>query len=319
MAVLPGEGGLTILMAMATIRLLAFLASGASYLLIVLGGWVRITGSGMGCGDHWPLCNGRLIPPLNDPATLIEWTHRLVALGVSLLVVGVAVAALLRRETPGVMGPKGPLRPALLAVGLLVTQVLLGAVTVWLELPPAAVILHLGAAMAMVAVLLVAGLRAGGHQPAAVPPGGRSLWRSAVVAAGLGGLAVLMGGLTANSGAGGACLGFPLCNGEIFPSGSNGGLAHIHWFHRLVAYALTLHLIGVVVQAVRRSSPSAIQRSAIAALTITVIQIVVGAGMMLSLLQPHWRATHVAAGTAVWMALVVFAWFTRPAPTAGAT
>jgi cytochrome c oxidase assembly protein subunit 15 len=300
---------------MKTIRLLAFIASGASYLLVVLGGWVRITGSGMGCGDHWPLCNGHIIPPLDDVATFIEWAHRLVALGVSILVVGVAVAALLRRETPGVAGPRGPLRPALLAVALLVVQVLLGAVTVWLELPAAAVILHLGAAMAMLAVLLVVGLRAGAHQPAAVPAGGRRLWRSALGAAGLAAVAVLLGGLTANAGAGGACLGFPLCSGEIFPSG---GLAQIQWLHRLVAYALTLHLIGVVAQTVRRKSAPAIQRSAMVALAITVIQIVVGAAMILSLLQPHWRATHVAAGTAVWMALVVFAWFTRPAPGAPA-
>ncbi|MCH7779099.1 MAG: COX15/CtaA family protein, partial [Gemmatimonadetes bacterium] len=62
---------------MQIIRFLAFVASGASYLLIVLGGWVRISGSGLGCGDDWPLCNGRIIPQLSDMATLIEWAHRL--------------------------------------------------------------------------------------------------------------------------------------------------------------------------------------------------------------------------------------------------
>ncbi len=265
----------------------------------------------MGCGDSWPLCNGRLIPPLSDTATFIEWSHRLVALVVSLLVVGVVALAYARRNHAGVSGRGGALRPAVLAVVLLVIQVLLGAVTVWLELPPATVILHLGTAMAMVAVLMVVGFRAGTYVPDPGPAPLR-LRRSALVALGLGGLAVLMGGLTANSGASAACLGFPLCSGELFPTQANGGLSHIHWFHRLVAYALTLHLTGIVVAVVRRKAPvsAPIQKAAIVALGVTWLQIAVAAGMMFSLLQPHWRAMHVAAGTAVWMALVALAWFT---------
>jgi heme A synthase len=43
-------------------RRLAWTAAGCTYLLIILGAVVRITGSGMGCGEHWPLCNGRLLP-----------------------------------------------------------------------------------------------------------------------------------------------------------------------------------------------------------------------------------------------------------------
>ena len=117
-------------------------------------------------------------------------------------------------------------------------------------------------------------------------------------------------------GASAACLGFPLCSGELFPS-ANGGLSHVHWFHRLVAYALTLHLTGIVIAVVRQKAfvPAPIQKAAIVAWGATVLQIVVAAGMMFSLLQPHWRATHVAAGTAVWMALVAFAWFTSERET----
>src|SRR5947208_943505 len=55
---------------------LAWLAATCTYLLIVLGAIVRITGSGLGCGEHWPLCNGRLLPLLDLP-TLIEYGHRL--------------------------------------------------------------------------------------------------------------------------------------------------------------------------------------------------------------------------------------------------
>lgn len=263
----------------------------------------------MGCGDDWPLCNGRLIPSLSNTATFIEWSHRLVALVVSLLVVGVAALAYARRNDAGVSGRGGALRPAVLAAVLLVIQVLLGAVTVWLELPPSTVMLHLATAMAMVAVLMVVGFRAGTYVPDPALAD-RRWWRGALVALGLGGLAVLMGGLTANVGASAACLGFPLCSGEVFPSQANGGLTYIHWFHRLVAYALTLHLMGIVVGVVRRKAPAPIQKAAIVALAVTLLQIVVAAGMMFSVLQPHWRAIHVAAGTGVWMALVAFAWFT---------
>jgi len=49
------------------------------YLLgvILFGAWVRITGSGAGCGSHWPTCHGELIPPNPSTATMIEYTHRL--------------------------------------------------------------------------------------------------------------------------------------------------------------------------------------------------------------------------------------------------
>jgi heme A synthase len=291
------------------IRILAFVASAATYLLIVLGGIVRITGSGMGCGDDWPLCNGRLIPPLGDTATFIEWSHRLVAAGVSAFVIGLVALTLSRRSTPGVAGKDGPLNPVLWAAGLLVIQVLLGAVTVWLELPPTTVVLHLATAMAMVAALVVAGLRA--SSTAGAPTDGRH-WRGAMTALVMAGIAVLLGALTANLGAAGACLGFPLCSGEVWPSQSNGGLAHIHWVHRLVAYALVAHLIGLVIAGVRRGAPALVRHSAVAALWITALQVSVGAAMMLSVLQPHWRATHVAAGTAVWIATVVLAWAAQP-------
>src|SRR2546426_11354247 len=69
---------------------LAWTAATFTYLLIILGAIVRITGSGLGCGDHWPLCNGKLLPPLDVP-TLIEYGHRLAAAAVSVLVAALAL------------------------------------------------------------------------------------------------------------------------------------------------------------------------------------------------------------------------------------
>src|SRR5436309_2968673 len=137
-----------------------------TYLLIVLGAIVRITGSGLGCGEHWPLCNGKLLPPLDVP-TLIEYGHRLVAAGVSVLVTALAGYAWWLRKGAGSREHYPPDRTAYGALALLVVQVLLGAVTVKLSLPPWTVILHLGTAMLLLATLLVAA------RPANLTPGSR--------------------------------------------------------------------------------------------------------------------------------------------------
>src|SRR5207244_2253356 len=164
------------------------------------------TAGAHGDGAHWPLCNWRLLPPLGDLGTLIEWNHRLAAALVSILVVALAGSAWwLRRDarsaTPDVSnGPIGHrLRPlatardrpgvgAYVALALLLVQVGLGAVTVKLALPPWTVILHLGTAMLLVDALIVAA------QGSRLTPG----LRPGLVALALGFATVLFGALTAN-------------------------------------------------------------------------------------------------------------------------
>ena len=71
-------------------RRLAVATAVATYLLIVWGGIVRVTGSGNGCGtqDQWPLCHGSLLPAWQIN-TLIEFTHRWIASVCTLLVMTV--------------------------------------------------------------------------------------------------------------------------------------------------------------------------------------------------------------------------------------
>jgi heme A synthase len=62
-------------------------------LVILWGAYVRASGSGAGCGSHWPLCNGEVIPPTPQIATLIEFSHRLTTGLAGLLVIGLVVGA----------------------------------------------------------------------------------------------------------------------------------------------------------------------------------------------------------------------------------
>src|SRR5207245_10099334 len=119
-----------------------------SYALAGLAGVVRVSGAGLGCPD-WRLWHGRVLPPLSLHA-IIAYSHRTTASLASALIVLTAAVALLawRKRRDIVM-------PAMVALGLLVAQVVLGAITVRLELPPMIVLAHLATAMALLAAVCV--------------------------------------------------------------------------------------------------------------------------------------------------------------------
>ena len=320
-------------------RGLARAAAAATLALIALGGIVRITGSGMGCGDDWPLCNGRLIPPLDGP-TLIEYAHRLSAAFVGGLVLALLATAWTRHRRDARLRD-----PATLSAVLLVVQVLLGAVTVRLELPAWSVVLHLATAMALLAALVVAALRAtrGPARPTDSPLGGSpsggsifvqvqtaesaglpsvasrfpgpssATWRGpddrrryarlARLTAAMGFATVVAGGLVANLNAGPACHGFPLCNGSLLPAGGTPML--VHWTHRLLAFAL-VGFLGV--SWLRAHRPcfvrDGLRRLSTLALGVALLQVGVAAAMVLSFLPPALRASHMTLGALLWAILV---------------
>src|SRR3989442_13397787 len=107
-------------------RALVYLSLALTFLVVVWGGVVRVTGSGLGCPD-WPLCHGQFVPSL-DPATRIEWTHRFLA-----ITSGIAVAAMVvwtvARYRAG-----GPVLGLVIAVAILYPlQAVLGGITVLLD------------------------------------------------------------------------------------------------------------------------------------------------------------------------------------------
>jgi heme a synthase len=295
---------------MTLLRRLSYAALGVAYLHLVFGAIVRISGSGMGCGDHWPKCHGYWVPPMARQDLIIEVTHRYLAafLIVSLLLL--LAAALRRRREAGVGGPGGVLRAAAGAVVIVVVTALFGAVTVKFGNPVWATVIHWTLAMALLATLAVAGMRAGAlggeaARRAATPGASERTRRGARMAAGLALLAVVLGGLTAKvPDAAVACPSFPLCG--INPAAA-AGASHVQLTHRVLAFLLLGQLAGFVVALRRRRESGVVERAALAALGAVVLQILVAGAMIGMRLPTPLRSLHEAVGVLVWLTSFVLA------------
>ena len=264
-----------------------------------MGSVVRTTGSGLACPD-WPLCQGRLIPPLQFNV-LIEWFHRLLALAVSVMVLTLAGWTLAR----------GSLRPrlgglALLAVALLATQVLLGALTVWKLLDPSVVSGHLAVAMLLFLGLLAYTLvaqRLGEAGAAPAPPSHPAgLLPVFAGATALTYLQALLGGIVSSHHASLVCPDWPTCDGRWFPPLE--GLVGLQMLHRDGAYLLTAVLL--VAGTLARNAPDAgVRASARMALTLVVAQVTLGV-CDVYLGTPVWlSAAHLATAVALLAILAV--------------
>jgi heme A synthase len=139
-----------------SLQVLAYGSVLTTYVLIVIGGYVVFSGSGVACGssnpDSWPLCNGRLFP---DPSSsnyaqaLVEWTHRLFTLVVGLFVLGTTIVAWTRYRDE-----KRILWFSTASLLVLVGQVLLGMVTVKTDLDPLVTTAHLAVASGLFAIVI---------------------------------------------------------------------------------------------------------------------------------------------------------------------
>jgi cytochrome c oxidase assembly protein subunit 15 len=127
---------------------LAWFAFLVAYILIVFGGYVASSESGMGCGPEWPLCNGAFVPTLHG-ATFVEYAHRMI--GVVLAVLTVILFFKVRRFKTNSQRIRSA---SYWMIGLLVAQILLGAVVVIVDLPSLIITLHLMVALLFMAIIL---------------------------------------------------------------------------------------------------------------------------------------------------------------------
>jgi cytochrome c oxidase assembly protein subunit 15 len=276
--------------------------------VILWGAVVRATGSGAGCGRHWPRCDGEILPALDSAKQVVEFTHRVTS-GLALLaVVGLLVLAR-RRYAPG-----SPTRRAAAAsMALMVVEALLGAGLVLLSLVEGdasalravAIALHLTNTLFLLAALAMTAWLGAGRRPAdlrADPRLTRVL--GAAVAAVV--LVAALGGVTA-------------LGDTLFPSDS---LAHgvsqdlsptAHFLVRLRVIhpvAAVLAGLGVVLAAgfARRRRPG--RETAVLARALVALygaQVVAGV-VNLVLLVPLWmQLVHLLLADLLWIALVLTA------------
>lgn len=286
---------------MKIIRRLAWVTVAFTYLLIALGGTVRVSNSGLSCPD-WPLCFGRPYAPPELHA-ILEESHRYLASIVSVLIIALAITALLwaRQE-------RQVLIPALIAPVLLVIQIVLGGLTVLWKLPPTIITAHLATALAIFAVVITIAIMAGKAEPSKEHPAKTRKFvnlatTNALLVYGL----LLSGSYVVGTGASLACPGWPLC-GNAPGWAIEYHLADISMFHRLVATFVGLVLIWTLISAWRRRKVAPGQAwVAVGAGILFVAQAAVGALIVL-LEKPEFIAgLHLALAAAVWGSLVMLA------------
>ena len=267
------------------------------FALIVVGSIVRTTGSGLACPD-WPLCHGRLIPPLQFNI-LIEWFHRLLALIVGIGLLATAIWTWGRRATRARLGGL-----AALCIVLYLSQAFLGALTVWHLLDPNVVSGHLAMALLLFSALLALGLVArheAGERPAVARPAGLRRWFG--VAVGAIWFQAVLGGMVSTNHASLVCPDWPTCNGAWFPPMT--GLVGLQMSHRFAAYLLTVFLAALAWRA--RRAP-AVRGLATALFVLVLVQ--GGIGVMNLLLGiPVWVSALHLGNAALMLALAIVGTF----------
>ncbi|MGH2955792.1 MAG: COX15/CtaA family protein [Solirubrobacterales bacterium] len=344
-------------------RRLSDLTAVAILLLVVIGGIVRVSESGLGCGpagsgtEGWPLCGGAVIPLVGDESRLIEFSHRVLA-----AIVGVMIAVLVWRAlrmrrpqtSPNLRQLRWPLRGAIAAGVLVLVQAALGGLTVENNLEDELVAAHLGLAMLLLGLILWLSVRARQEQAAALPAGTspvqarssrrlgfvrdapvRGLKPFAVGAVGLLLCAIVAGGYVAGTEeegvTGGAANGAHLACGESFPTCLDGRLlpfgesrlTDIHLTHRVFVYAATAAILALLGLALARGSRS---RLLLAAALLLVAQLLLGALNVWLGEHAALVVAHLTVATLLWSSVLLIAyrlaWAPAPAaarPPAGRT
>ena len=317
-------------------RRLADLTAVVTFLLIIVGGVVRVSDSGLGCGpggsgtEGWPLCGGDVIPLVGDENTLIEFSHRALA-----TVVVVLIGLLCWRAYRDLRPRNGwAFRGSVVAGVIVLLQAGLGGLTVEHSLKEELVAAHLGTAMLLFGLLLWLSFKArsaaavGAEQPGRAPI--RSLKPYAATAAVLLLGAIVAGGYMAGTeeegvnevgpniaGAHLACgKMFPECgDGRFLPFGNN-RMTDIHLTHRVFVYAATLAIILLLSLAYARGS-----RDRLLALAALLLLCQVLLGALNVWLGEHGPliVAHLATATLLWAAVVSIAyrvaWLPSPSST----
>ena len=302
---------------------LKFVAA-ASLLLIVAGGLVTSTGSGLAVPD-WPSTYGTFMFafPLSKMVGGIfyEHGHRLIASTVGMLTIGLAV------WTARIEPRRWVRRLGWVALAAVVIQGLLGGITVLYFLPAPISISHAGLAQVFF-VLVVSltlftspGWRAGRVADGA--PGDDVLARLALATPAVIYGQILLGATMRHTGAGLAIPDFPLAFGHLLPPEWNAGIA-IHFAHRIGALAVTAMVMATAGHLLfHHRERRDLTRPSLLLAALVLVQVVLGAWTVLSGRQVAVNTAHVAVGAATLATSIVLAlrvhrgWFPDAAGDSG--
>jgi heme A synthase len=272
--------------------------------VILWGAYVRATGSGAGCGNHWPLCNGEIVPRAPQLATLIEFSHRFTS-GLALIAIA-ALAIWIFRACP----PRHPARVgAVLSAILILTEAAVGAGLVLFEL----VADNATIARAMfVAVhllntfLLLAALTLTAWWVSVEAPFVRSRVRQAATVA-----AACIALLVAGASGAVAALGDTLFPSSGFTEGfwadlsaTSHFLIRLRILHPMLAVMAALVVLTSVARLARGGS-AIDRRTARLVSTLVILQVLLGV-LNVILLAPVWlQLTHLLVADAIWIGVVL--------------
>jgi heme a synthase len=286
---------------MRALRRASGLALLLTYAVIVLGAWVRATGSGLSCPD-WPTCYGHWVPlPGEIPAdagyayyqVMLEWVHRLLAgviLGPLVLVIGWLAWRARGHD------PRMPAYAAALVV-LLLIQAGLGGVTVLDQNSPWSVALHLGTALLLLTALCLIFART---RPAPVRAvGSAGALSVAVWLLALG--AMVSAAMTTKSGAALACSTWPLCDGALLPDLSDPAI-RLNFSHRLLALGVGLGALALYLTCRGRPELGPLAASI---LLLTLAEIALGGLVVLWLVPLGTAILHQALGVLIFGAIAL--------------
>lgn len=292
---------------MGRLRTLATASAVATFLLVTIGGLVRATQSGLGCGTDWPVCSGKVIPVFSNYTVAIEYGHRVAAAIVTVLIAALAVTAVKNhRDRPKIMWS------AVGAFFLVLFQAGLGAVVVMLELHADTVVLHLATAMVLLALLIHLALRVRASDGTSARKSDRSISRASLVAAVSVFVLLLVGSYLSGTGGTGGFRDWPLMNGQLVPDLADRAQA-IHFIHRALAAIVGVIVFAVGVRVIRRRSDiPAAARFAHIAMGLFGVEVLIGAANVWTGLNAAFVTAHLALGAATWGVLVGMAAVSSP-------
>jgi len=278
------------------LRGLAILATVVMFLVMIAGTLVTKTESGLGCGNDWPLCNGKWVPEYTLES-LIEYSHRMITGIAGIIVVAFSLAAWLKNR-----GNREVLSLALFGFLFIVVESLLGAAAVIKPQSAPVLALHFGfslLAFTGVFLLTITILQQGKTIATITESVSKNfrmyVWGITVYAYGV----VYLGAYVRHSGAMLSCTAWPLCDdtGALIPDlAAQSGLVGVHFAHRLAAMLFFLLVLGLMVYAVRnfKNTRRDLYYASIAAFILVTTQIFSGGYVVLSRLHLYATVSHSA-------------------------